>query len=192
MISAKRQLPAAGLLLVLLGITAWGQQAGTGSSPGAEGRPAPRQDALGDPLPVGALTRMGTVRLRHDHTVLSVAFVAGGKTLASAGNDYTARLWELATGKELRRFGQQTARGSATSPARAVHSLAVSPNGKLLAVGIEDSNVYLWETGTGKSCSGSPDTRARSVLWPLRRMAKSLPRAARIRRFGCGIRPPAR
>lgn len=70
-----------------------------------EGAPAagsdesePPRDALGDPLPEGALARLGTDRLRHDELVYWVDYVAGGDLLLSFGGDSKGRLWDPATG----------------------------------------------------------------------------------------------
>jgi WD40 repeat protein len=60
----------------------------------------------GDPLPAGAVARLGTTRWRHGATISYVAFGPDGKTLITAGQDNTVRLWDLATGKEIRRFGR--------------------------------------------------------------------------------------
>ncbi len=62
-----------------------------------------KEDPLGDSLPEGALARLGTMRLRHQGEVTFVSFVPGGKLL-TAGQDNTVRLWDLQTGKEVRRF----------------------------------------------------------------------------------------
>src|SRR5262249_18760333 len=80
--------------------------------PAADGPLAPKAgggnpwtDSHGDLLPPGALARLGTVRLRHSAHVSSVAFSPDGKTLASGEYDHAIRLWDVATGKEIRRFG---------------------------------------------------------------------------------------
>jgi WD40 repeat protein len=60
----------------------------------------PRLDLRGDPLPEGALARLGTLRLRHplaDH----IAYTPDGRQLITSGDDGTVRVWEAATGKLL-------------------------------------------------------------------------------------------
>jgi len=63
----------------------------------------PRKDALGDPLPDGAVKRLGTTRLQHLRTVRQVAFTPDGKRLISIGDDFVSSVWDVATGKEVRR-----------------------------------------------------------------------------------------
>jgi RNA polymerase sigma factor (sigma-70 family) len=60
----------------------------------------PKTDAFGDPLPEGAIARMGTVRLRHESA--QVAFAPDGKTLISWGGGLGVRTWDAATGKQIR------------------------------------------------------------------------------------------
>jgi RNA polymerase sigma factor (sigma-70 family) len=96
-------------------------------------KPAPRSipvgvragnDRYGDPLPPRALARLGTVRFRHGDQVNQIALSPDGKSLVSASRDKTVRVWDLATGREVRRFGPA---------ARDALSVAFSPGGTLLA-----------------------------------------------------------
>ena len=76
----------------------------------------------------------------HRGAVYRVAFSADGKSLASAGQDGTARLWNVETGQEISSFeGHESA----------VSGVAFSPDGRLLATSSEDETVRLWEIETG-------------------------------------------
>jgi RNA polymerase sigma factor (sigma-70 family) len=110
---------------------------------------APRQtltDYYGDPLPPGALARLGTVQFRHPfaHVAFAhVAFSADGETLLSAGKDWTVRSWNKSTAKQvqLRHLGR-----SGTDP---FEEAVLAPGGKKLAV-FGKETVYLYETVTGQ------------------------------------------
>jgi RNA polymerase sigma factor (sigma-70 family) len=99
-----------------------------------------RVDALGDPLPPGALLRLGSTRLRGE-SAAAVAFSPDGTWLASGGFDRHVRLWDPKTGKEVRTL---------LGPPRGVWALAFSARGKLLAGAGLDKVVYLWDPATGK------------------------------------------
>jgi WD40 repeat protein len=64
----------------------------------------PRTDDHGDPLPRGAVARLGTVRLRHIVRDFSgaacVVFSPDSKTLVSGG-DVGLRAWDVTSGKDL-------------------------------------------------------------------------------------------
>src|SRR5207248_7188585 len=76
-----------------------------GPTAGEEKSPAPpRLDRYGDPLPPGAVARLGTVRLVGDDGGEAVAFSPDGKLLASGSFSRPIHLWDVATGKEIRQF----------------------------------------------------------------------------------------
>src|SRR5438105_436168 len=75
-------------------------------------------DLHGDPLPAGALARLGTTRWRHGANVTFVAFGSDGNTLITAGQDDTIRLWDMATGKEIRRFARPKSAGNNPAPVK--------------------------------------------------------------------------
>ncbi len=81
-----------------------------------------RVDRLGDALPVEALARMGTLRLRHADGVQAVAFAPDGRSVASGGRGGVV-LWDRSTGRPL-----DTIRISWDH----VDALAFTPDGKYL------------------------------------------------------------
>ena len=76
----------------------------------------------------------------HTNPVFSVAFSPDGKTLASGSYDDTIRLWEVATGAEIRELTGHTGN---------VYGVAFSPDGRILASGSYDDTIRLWEVATG-------------------------------------------
>ena len=111
---------------------------------GAPGWPAPlpATDLHGDPLPEGAVARLGApVRLQHLQ-VSQVLFAADGKSLYSLGADFTIRRWVVRTGRELRRVYGVDEGWSLGG------LLSLSPDGKLLATGGRGNEIYLFDTAT--------------------------------------------
>lgn len=72
---------------------------------------------------------------------MSVAFSADGKMLVSGARDDPARLWEVGTGQEVRRFGKKK---------ELTGTVTVSPDGKTVVAGGEDGAICLWEAATGQ------------------------------------------
>src|SRR5262249_54397724 len=69
--------------------------------------PAARPDRDEGPperFPGGVRARLGIPRLRHGDAVSFAAYTPDGKALVTAGRDQVVRLWDLATGLEIRRF----------------------------------------------------------------------------------------
>src|SRR5262245_44247001 len=98
-----------------------------------------RADDRPDELPAGAVARLGSTRFRHPGGINAMVLLPDGKAVLTAGGDGTVRVWDAATGKALRRFGAFRS---------TVQSIALSPDGKRLAVGSVRGAVF--EVATGK------------------------------------------
>jgi WD40 repeat protein len=114
---------------------------GLPSAPAAD----PPKDAFGDPLPPGAVLRLGTTRLRHAE-VCSLAFTAENKLL-SFGRDYVVRTWDPSTGRQV---------GERAFEKDKIHRHVagiLSPDAKRLAVQYGE-RVRVLETATGRELAG--------------------------------------
>ncbi len=106
-----------------------------------------RNDVYGDPLPPGALVRLGSMRFRHGTQAHSVACSPDGQLIASGGFQ-TLRLWEAQTGKPLATLRKQGAH---------VFSVVFSPDGtRLLSVGSEPGDIpkgtiCIWDVRSRRS-----------------------------------------
>jgi dipeptidyl aminopeptidase/acylaminoacyl peptidase len=84
----------------------------------------------------------------HPAATRSLKFSADGKQLISCGDDLQAKLWDVATGRELRRFQGQGG--------TEIDEAALSPDGRMVALVPADTwhntdgVVRLWEVATGK------------------------------------------
>jgi WD40 repeat protein len=99
-------------------------------------KPTPRVDLYGDPLPPGAVARLGTVRLRHDGTGhrLGQLMTPDAKTIITSGMDRRLRFWDATTGIEV----------GAVDIRDHVWSMALAPDGQTIAVaGLE--GIGLWD-----------------------------------------------
>jgi RNA polymerase sigma factor (sigma-70 family) len=136
------------------------------ANPPAQAPEPPGPQAPDKRLPRGALARMGTTQLRHGDAVSFAAYTPDGKALLTAGRDKTVRLWDLATGKELRRFdwgeveqdrkaqpfeeeiASRHAQQYWEDLARSTQA-ALSADGKMVAAS-RGGVVCLWETASAK------------------------------------------
>ncbi|MGD1711830.1 WD40 repeat domain-containing protein, partial [Dapis sp. BLCC M172] len=78
--------------------------------------------------------------LNHQGEVIAVTFSHNGKTIATASNDNTARLWNTKTGKQLATLNHQGE----------VIAVAFSRKRNLVATASADKTARLWDANTGK------------------------------------------
>jgi WD40 repeat protein len=81
------------------------------------------------------------VQLGHSNSIKSAAFTSEGAYLVSGSEDRTVKIWESATGKEIRTLRHDGE----------VKAIALSPDNKMILAGDAKGTVTLWETATGKA-----------------------------------------
>jgi RNA polymerase sigma factor (sigma-70 family) len=102
---------------------------------------AVRADRYGDPLPDGAIARLGTLRFRQGGWLRAIALSPDGRLLAGVGGNDEVRLWGTADGAERACWPVR----EAGSP----RAMAFAPDGRSLAVGGQMA-VVLLDVGSGK------------------------------------------
>jgi WD40 repeat protein len=81
------------------------------------------------------------VQLGHTSGVRSVAVSPDGRTLISGSDDHTLKLWDVASGREMRTFKGHD---------DYVRSVAFSPDGHTIASGGDDKTIKLWDVASGR------------------------------------------
>jgi len=81
------------------------------------------------------------LRMEHSGSVNSVAFSPDGKTVLSGSYDHTLKLWDVATGYEIRTLVGHSGE---------VTSVAFSPDGKTALSASADATLKLWDIETGR------------------------------------------
>jgi WD40 repeat protein len=106
----------------------------------------PRCDQYGDPLPPGALVRIGTTRFRHYASIYSLAYSADGKLIAGGDSfegaaESSIVVWDAATGRQLHRL---------EGHGHVVRALAFSPDSNRLAAACGDGSLRIWDVNAEK------------------------------------------
>jgi hypothetical protein len=142
-----------GLLAGGVGLAARNLEIGISGPPVANQRPRaestelaaqkPSQDSLGDPLPPGAVARLGTVRFNHGDGLSSLHYSSDGKTLLSLqqSGKTTLHFYDLNEGKEVRVIDLDPRYSL-------IRRAALSPDGQYAALPLHDA-VHVFETATG-------------------------------------------
>jgi WD40 repeat protein len=94
-----------------------------------------------------AATGQPPIADKHTDWIRALAFTPDGKFLVSAGDDQAILVWEVESGKFVRRLDGSTGW---------VMALAVSPDGKQLASGGFDRTIRLWDLASGAKIKDIP------------------------------------
>jgi WD40 repeat protein len=91
-------------------------------------------------------TPPGTVVLKgHPEAVYGIAFTPDGKNVVTASFDKTLKVWDAASGKEIKSFGGPQGHQNL------VLAVALSPDGQSIASGGADNTARIWDFPGGKS-----------------------------------------
>jgi WD40 repeat protein len=124
-------------------------------APAVRAEPVARTDAQGDPLPDGALVRLGTRRFREGNPISAVTVAPDGKSVAVAAFD-GVRILELPGGKELRILKSAGFVNFA--------QVAYSPDGKLVGAADHAGRIRFWDAVTGAEAGHVGDPAAARVV----------------------------
>jgi RNA polymerase sigma factor (sigma-70 family) len=169
-VSPSKLVPAVTLALLLTGAGAIGlltsrererpeveaPQPPVAHAPGSPEQP--RVDRYGDPLPPGALLRLGTTRYRSDDTITHLSARPDGRHVAFCNRDAVV-VMDLQTGLTLHRFprGPRTVNGQERG-STTLSAVAFAPDGRTYAAGCDDYGpeppsplpIWLYDAATGE------------------------------------------
>src|ERR1700677_1416619 len=127
----------------LIGLPSMANGQDTKSKPSAV-----KQDQAGDPLPDGAIARLGTTRFRHTSSVFFVGYSSDGGNVITASSENRLILWDVGTGQKGRSFAGKA------NPRRfqnVMDAPLLSGDGKKLVITGDDGDFTVVDAGTGKT-----------------------------------------
>ncbi len=97
-----------------------------------------REDSLGDPLPDGAIARLGTLRMRYGG-VGDLAYLPDGRALIASGS--SVEIWDVGAGQRVLQ-----ARPAGSS----IRSLAIRPDGQAVLLADAGGGIHEWDPETDR------------------------------------------
>ena len=100
---------------------------------------AAAEDRLGDPLPEGAVQRLGTLRMRYSGGIGDMCYLPDGRGVIAAGRQL--EIWDLAKGQieSKHQVGEASPR-----------TVSLRGDGKALLVGDSDAKVHQWDLASAR------------------------------------------
>jgi len=90
--------------------------------------------------------------MQHGHLLSGLAFSGDGKSIIAPDFYSGVHVWDAAEGKEIRRFCESD---------YFCHGLAISPDGRTLAVALGNLTVVLYDPSSGREIGSLPKARDR-------------------------------
>jgi RNA polymerase sigma factor (sigma-70 family) len=158
MIASKLKIATALLLALTLLCTGTGVflhlSAAEGQKPAAAPAPAEqvpvRKDIHGEPLPTGAVSRLGAMHWWHESRLAFVAYTPDGKYVITATYQGVIRKWEAASGKEVLQMARVPANAERGGADIRCRSALLSADGRRLAIITYGEAVNLYDVVNGR------------------------------------------
>ena len=76
----------------------------------------------------------------HSDLVTAAVFAPSGREIATGSDDHTVRIWDVASGREIRQIKADDA----------VESVSYSHDGTMIAAGTRSASIQIWDAATGR------------------------------------------